>query len=185
MAAPNDADVSHIAGNAPPHIKRALSDHKAFFGNRHKEFIPGPIFFEVIQERFRTTEVSITERPEGGLEGKIVVEVDVGEDMLNGKEEMDNGCSASLIDMCSTLALHVVVMSKTSEEYISVSQTMNLMYHSPAKLGDKLKLINKTIVIGDHAHSAKTEIWNATQHRLVASGAQIKMIPSGMPPLKL
>jgi len=35
---------------------------------------------------------------------------------------------------CSTLALYAHVMSASDEQYISVSQTMNIIYHSPALL---------------------------------------------------
>ncbi|KAJ3504100.1 hypothetical protein NLJ89_g8112 [Agrocybe chaxingu] len=181
----NDADIAHIAGNAPAHVKRAMSDHRPLLGNRFKEHIPGPIFFEVIQDRFRTTEVSIVGGSDGVLEARVVVELDVEEDMLNGKGEMHTGCSASLIDMGSTLPLHALAIAKGIEQYVSVSQTMNVMYHSPARLGDKLKLINTTIILEGDAHSAKTEIWNASRGGLVASGSQIKMVPSRLPPQKL
>ncbi|KAF8165902.1 HotDog domain-containing protein [Crassisporium funariophilum] len=179
-----NSDVAHIAGNASVHIKRVLSNTEAFYANRFPDTIKKTIFCEALHERFKVTEVSITEKVDEPRkkEGRVVVELDVMEDMLNGGGSMHGGCTASLIDMCSTLALHALVMSETTSEYISVSQTMNIVYHSPAQLGDKLRLVNTTLTVGARAHSVRTEVWNATHHRLVASGSQIKMVPSAPVP---
>ncbi|KAF9476728.1 hypothetical protein BDN70DRAFT_907521 [Pholiota conissans] len=176
----DDFDVSRVAGNAPDHIKRVICNTTAFFANRHPEHIKRPIFVEAMQERFKVTEVSIVQKADEPkkLEGRVVLEVDVSIDMLNIQDGIHGGCSAALIDMCSTLALHALVMYNSSEPYVSVSQSMNVIFHSPALLGDKLRLINTTLAAGSRAHSARTEIWNATRGRLVASGNQTKMVPS-------
>ncbi|KAJ7839312.1 hypothetical protein B0H13DRAFT_1454238, partial [Mycena leptocephala] len=49
--------------------------------------------------------------------------------------------------------------------------------HSPATVGETLRIVNTTMTVGARALSARTEIWNATKHRLVASGVHIKMKP--------
>ncbi|KJA29568.1 hypothetical protein HYPSUDRAFT_126084 [Hypholoma sublateritium FD-334 SS-4] len=178
--AKDDLDVSHVSGNAPDHIKRVLSNTTAFFANRQPDKIKGKIFAEDMQKRFKVTEVSILRKVEepNKLEGRVVVELEVMKDMLNIRHGIHGGCSAALIDMCSTLALHALVMYNSTDDYISVSQTMNIVFHSPAALGDILRLVNTTLTVGSRAHSASTEIWNVTHRRLVASGVQIKMVPS-------
>jgi acyl-coenzyme A thioesterase 13 len=88
----DDFDISHVAGNAPDHIKRVLCNTSAFFANQHPEKIKGPIFVEDMQNRFNVTEVSILEKAEAPekLEGRVVLEVKV-----------DNG-----IVLCSSSSLN-------------------------------------------------------------------------------
>ncbi|KAH6902822.1 hypothetical protein BKA70DRAFT_1374281 [Coprinopsis sp. MPI-PUGE-AT-0042] len=62
-----------------------------------------------------------------------------------------------------------------------VSQSLNIVYHSPAALGDRIRIVNQTMTVGARAQSARTEIWNLTHHRLVSSGTHIKMVPSPPP----
>lgn len=75
----DDLDTSHVAGNAPDHIKRVLCNTSALFANQHPEKIKGPIFAEDMQKRFNVTEVSIIEKAEEPekLEGRVVLEVKV------------------------------------------------------------------------------------------------------------
>lgn len=54
--------------------------------------------------------------------------------MLNGGASIHGGCSALLIDVCSTLALTALQFETTGELFIGVSQTISIMYHSPASL---------------------------------------------------
>ncbi|PPR04664.1 hypothetical protein CVT24_011882 [Panaeolus cyanescens] len=53
-----------------------------------------------------------------------------------------------------------------------------MMFHSPASVGTKLRIINKSLAVGETSNSAKTEIWDVQNNRLVASGAQLSMPPS-------
>lgn len=77
----DEQDVSHISGNVPPHIKRALSNPKAFYESRLERKIEAPVFFEGIQERLLVKEISV--RPKSAdvanCEGRVVVELDVEE----------------------------------------------------------------------------------------------------------
>jgi len=61
---------------------------------------------------------------------------------------------------------------------LTVSQALNVVFHSPAAIGDKLRIVNTTITVGGRAMSARCEIWNETHHRQVATGLHIKMLPS-------
>lgn len=87
MADANDdvgVDILHVAGNAPDHIKRVLSDTRALFANRYPKVIKGTIFAEDMQNRLRVTEVSILQKAEepNELEGRVVVELEVMDGML-------------------------------------------------------------------------------------------------------
>jgi len=184
-------NTSQILGNAPEDIKRLLSSpHQYFesFKSRNSRFTSNrsstlPPFGDAICERLRVTEISILEKPDepSKLEGRIVIETEVSEDMLNGGGHIHGGCSAFLIDMCSSLAITVLSLGTTGKPLPSVSQSLNVVYHSPAGLGETIRLVNTSLTLGARAQSARTEIWNVTKHRLVASGVHIKMQPSPPP----
>ncbi|KAJ7279028.1 hypothetical protein C8J57DRAFT_1305321 [Mycena rebaudengoi] len=150
-----------ISGNASPQIKEFFSELSNVFGSRRVN--DKPAFGNDIATRLSVTHASIDKKADEPLkeEGKVVCELIVTEDMLNGGGNVHGGCSTF------------------------VSQSLNMVYHSPATLGDKLRIVNTTITVGARAMSARTEIWNATHHRLVASGIHIKMQPSLAPSAKL
>ncbi|KAF9553277.1 hypothetical protein CPC08DRAFT_673420 [Agrocybe pediades] len=183
MAIDNSFDISHIAGNASDDIKQLIGNPHAFLSGYRNTANSPARFGESIQKRLRVTEISIIKKAEEEkkTEGRVVVELEVGEDMLNGGGNIHGGCSAYLVDVCSTLALIALGIANTGELSPSVSQSLNIVYHSPAKLGDKLRLVNTTLTLGARALSARTEIWNVTHHRLVVSGTHIKMNPSPAP----
>ncbi|KAJ7223056.1 HotDog domain-containing protein [Mycena pura] len=161
-----------ITGNVDDHTKQAFSDLPALFGSRRKG---GRVNFgDDIFARIVVTHASVDNKAEEPLkqEGRVVCEIVVTEDMLNGGGNLHGGCSAYLIDNCSSLSLMIVQPGP------NVSQSLNIVYHSPATLGDKLRIVNTSIAIGARALSARAEIWNVTKHRLVASGVHIKMQPS-------
>ncbi|PPQ70578.1 hypothetical protein CVT24_000056 [Panaeolus cyanescens] len=174
--------IAKVKGNAPDSVKRILKDTKAFYANRYPDQIKGPIWMQdVYNSAMDVVEVSVVKNDTHPTweEGKVVVEVPVSQDMLNAQGNVHNGCIITLIDMCSTLALHAVILSKQEGEYVSVSQTMNIMYHNAvAGLGDVLSVVNTSLAIGDGGHSARTEIWSTKHRQLIATGAQIKMVPS-------
>lgn len=171
-------DVSTIAGNASDDIKTFLGDASNLFGNRTD--FPGPIFGEAIQKRLRVTEVSVNKKAEEPkkLEGRVVLETVIEEDMLNGGGKIHGGCSAFLIDICSTMALVALSLAQTGTVSLTVSQSLNVVFHSPGSLGDKIRIVNQTLTLGARAHSVRTEIWNVTHNRLISSGTHIKMQPS-------
>ncbi|KAF9480158.1 hypothetical protein BDN70DRAFT_877903 [Pholiota conissans] len=173
-------DISHIAGNASDEIKQIVGDPGGFLTGRRNPQHNGPIFGEEIQRRLKVTEISIQKKAEEErkLEARYVVEIIVEEDMLNGGGNIHGGCSAFLVDVCSSLCLIALGIATTGDIHASVSQSLNIVYHSPAQAGDKLRLVNTTLTLGARAHSVRTEIWNVTHRRLVVSGTHVKMLPS-------
>ncbi|KAF8638094.1 hypothetical protein AX17_002455 [Amanita inopinata Kibby_2008] len=174
-------DVSCISGNAPDDVKRFLSNPSfIFLGNIPGQLVGDKLFGASIINRMTVTEVTITEKAEepSKKEGRVVCELVVEEDMLNGGGFIHGGCSALLVDICSTMALMAFGLEKTGDPLHTVSQSLNIVYHSPARMGEKLRIVNTTMTIGSRAHSARTEIWNDTHHRLVVSGMHVKMQPS-------
>ncbi|TFK24722.1 hypothetical protein FA15DRAFT_669292 [Coprinopsis marcescibilis] len=181
-------DVSKVAGNASPEIKERISNlHKFLHTFVPAQYKDVAFFGRSIQERFVVTEVSVLEKKDepSKLEGRVVVELDVNEEMINGGGNIHGGCSAFLVDMCSSLAISTLGLATEGTQYPTVSQAINMIYHSPAAVGDRLRLVNTSMTLGNRAQSARTEIWNVTHSRLVASGTHIKMKPSAPPKANL
>ncbi|KAJ7631962.1 HotDog domain-containing protein [Mycena polygramma] len=155
-----------------PKIQEQLSDLPRLFGLNRRE---KPGFGDSIIRNLVVTHASVEKKAEEPLkeQGRVVCELVVTEDMLNGGGNVHGGCSAFLIDVCSTLCLLAF-----QAPINTVSQSLNIVYHSPATVGETLRIVNTTMTVGARAMSARTEIWNETKHRLVASGVHIKMKPS-------
>ncbi|THV03377.1 Thioesterase/thiol ester dehydrase-isomerase [Dendrothele bispora CBS 962.96] len=178
-SSPQPQDPSTITGNASLEIKTHLCDLLAL-PIRQPEY-QKKIFATTCMTGMRLTEVGtrpMVDEPERE-EARVVMELVVREEMMNFANTVHGGCIAYLVDFCSSLAL-VVLRTKQKGELasISVSQSMNVVFHSPALLGDTLRIVNSTITSGSRVMTARTEIWDDTHHRLVATGVHVKMEPS-------
>ncbi|KAK7470032.1 hypothetical protein VKT23_001467 [Stygiomarasmius scandens] len=179
MSSPQPQDPTKVPGNASLPIKEHLCDLLSL-PIRNPEY-QKKLFASTCMSRMKLTEVStraMVDEPERE-EARVVMELVVHDDMLNLANSVHGGCTAYLVDFCSSLAL-VVLRTKQKGELaaLSVSQSMNIVFHSPAFLGDTLRIVNSTISMGARVMTARTEIWNETHHRLVATGVHVKMEPS-------
>ncbi|KAF9261912.1 hypothetical protein L218DRAFT_960866 [Marasmius fiardii PR-910] len=176
----DDLDISHVFGNAPDEIKRIIAYPTISMLPIDGQYENGTGYSDEVAKRIVVTEVSILSHPEEPSKsiGRVVCELKVHEDMINRSRTVHGGCSAYLVDVCSSLALTALALANVGT-VDHVSQSLNMVYHSPAAVGDKLRVVNTTMTMGSRAMSARTEIWNETHHRLVASGVHIKMQPSG------
>jgi acyl-coenzyme A thioesterase 13 len=173
-------DFTNILGNISDDLKQTLNAEIAFLTQYVAQ--DSTIFGESIQKRLRITEVSLKQKDDEPKKPEVraVVELDVTEDMLNAAHTLHGGCSAFLVDICSSFAIHafqIINAEGATDHPIPVSQSLNMIYHAPASLGDRLRVINTTLTIGSRAFTARTEIWSETHHRLVASGTHVKLIP--------
>jgi len=165
-----------IEGSAPDDVKKFVDD-VVHTPTRHPEL---KLFASTIMDSMIVTDVSIgsmSEEP-ARAEGKVVMKLVVNDDMLNLANTVHGGCIAYLVDFCSSLALLALGAAQTGDRALSVSQALNIVFHSPAALGETLRIVNMSVSTGVRAATARTEIWNDTHHRLVASGVHIKMQPS-------
>jgi len=162
--------VSSAKGNLSPEIKQQLVDALAILTKDGD-------FGDLTISSLKATELSIFERTaDGKKQARVVFELVVAQGMLNARDSIHGGCLAYLVDVCSSVALSVLGLA-TGGPVDLVSQAINMIYHSGAGIGDKLEIINETVSTGSRAVSAKTEIWDVTNRRLVASGTHIKMKP--------
>lgn len=78
--------------------------------------------------------------------------------MLNGGGNVHGGCTAYLIDMCTSMAFPALAIYNGGESKPSVSQAINTVYHGPAQLGDVLKIVSTTITMGARILTANCEV---------------------------
>jgi len=185
MSPTSDIDVSKVEGNASPEIKRLVLDGLQYQGT--KQFSPSTgkqlrVFETELVSRLHLTEVSVLPKAEEPqkFEARVVYEVIADEYMANSNGHLHGGCTAMLIDNCSSIPIYVLMLATSTIDIRGggVSQSLNIVYHSPALMGDKLRIVSTTLTVGNRALSSRCEIWNTTRHRLVASAVHIKMVPS-------
>jgi len=168
-------DASRIAGNVSLDLKEFIAlQFKDIMANK-----TGIGFAQSVGMKFALMEISWLKKPEEPerMEARVVMEGFVDDDMANSWGNLHGGCTAYLADICTTMAL--LTFDMLTDGYRgSVSQSLNVMYHSPASIGDKVRIVNTTMTVGSRAMSARCEIWNETHHRLVASAVHAKMVPS-------
>ncbi|KAF8510463.1 HotDog domain-containing protein [Hysterangium stoloniferum] len=163
-------DPSSIQGNVPDELKLFVD---SLLGRFMVDSLRG--FADDIGRRIKITEITVKpmENAPKKREGVVVCEIEVDEGMVNGGGNLHGGCSAYLIDMCTSLPIAAV-----SGGYAGVSQSLNMLYHAPAPVGTPLRIISKSIAVGARAMSSRGEIWDTKNSRLVASGVHVKMMPS-------
>jgi len=163
--------ASDIPGNASNEAKLAVSKWLHIFIHR------GTGFGDSVGNRVRITEISINQMPNEPekLEGKVVAEITVTEDMTNAMELVHGACSMYLIDILSTLPLSALDGEQGGSGDAGVSQAIHTIFHAPARIGDDLKIVSTSLTIGGRTMSCRCEIWDTTNHRLVASAVQVKM----------
>ncbi|CDO70334.1 hypothetical protein BN946_scf184843.g23 [Trametes cinnabarina] len=135
-------------------------------------------FAQPTASRLDFTEVAVFEREEDRrTQVRAVFHIDLGPDMLNPAGNMHGGCTMFLIDVCSSIAL-VALGVATHKNARFVSQTLNTVFHAPAMGNARLRIVNDTVSFGARTVSARTEIWDITNKRLVATGVHNQMPPS-------
>ncbi|KAI3611631.1 hypothetical protein WG66_007684 [Moniliophthora roreri] len=161
--------IDDVPGNAPAMVKQVLLDVLV-----NPKLLQRTFSASVIP-KLALSEVSINKMAEEPMreEGRVVFHLTVDEEMLNFAGGIHGGYFVSSLAL---IALRTKMTGSTN--LISLSQALSLVFHSPAPLGDRLRVVSTTMTAGARASSAKTEIWSDTKHRLVASGVHIKMDPS-------
>ncbi|EKM51537.1 uncharacterized protein PHACADRAFT_261738, partial [Phanerochaete carnosa HHB-10118-sp] len=138
------------------------------------------VFAKPICSRLEVTEALIFENNDtpGRKEGRLVFEIVVTRDMCNYLSDMHGGCAATLIDFCTSLVRNLVLTKDSPTWNGHVSLTLNVTFHAPAVLGTRLKIVNSTVAIGTRVITARAEIYDVTNGRIVASGMHVKVPPS-------
>ncbi|PIL28315.1 hypothetical protein GSI_09604 [Ganoderma sinense ZZ0214-1] len=135
-------------------------------------------FAKEIGSRLELTTVEAYERSEDGrMHAEVVFEIDMDEDMLNSGGNLHGGCTMFMIDVCSSIALLALGIARDMTVNL-VSQAITTVFHAPATVGARLRIVNKTVSFGARTVSVRTEIWDRTNRRLVATAVHNQMSPS-------
>jgi len=144
------------------------------FKQRVDYYQDGQADYEAIfDDTLVATQVDMLDRAEDGRkQARGMFEITVDESMVNHYKNMHGGCIVTLIDLCTSLTLIA------ASDIMHVSQVLNTVFHAPAPLGAKLRIVAETMSLGRRALSVRCEIWDVTNSRLAATGVHVKMAPS-------
>ncbi|KAE9410071.1 hypothetical protein BT96DRAFT_1012327 [Gymnopus androsaceus JB14] len=172
--------ISHIRGNASDKIKNFLVDRRNLFIAAGLSPKLETTFGNEILASLALSEISIYPNASEPLnqEARCVCTTRVTEGFLNGRGTLHGACATLLVDFCSSLAIIALQMHNTGFPGVGVSETMHIVFHAPAALGEELRVVNTCASAGQVVQSARTEIWSNTHHRLVVSGVHTSMLPS-------
>ncbi|KAJ6570519.1 hypothetical protein DFH09DRAFT_1153717, partial [Mycena vulgaris] len=162
-------------GNAPKHIKEwALKWLNIYHA-------PPKCFAGAGSRRTIVTEVYLDPNPlEDARVVTLVCETDVTEDSLDGQDHLSNAFIVVVIDECTSAAVAALDFAQGGPGLSGVSQSLNTVFHNSVELGAKLRFINTTIAANAGATSCRSEVWDLTQRRLVATAVFVGM--SSSPP---
>jgi len=161
---------SNVAGNATDDVKE-----QALYLLEY--IMTQSTFARDVQSHIKLTEVSVKKQEGRKEQATVICEIVTGEEMLNGFGTMHGGCIAYLIDTCTSIPL-MVISDAGDLNSGGVSQTLNVIYHSPASLGSRLRIVSTIVSRGRRAATLQCEIWDTAKNTIVASGTHIKMAPS-------
>ncbi|KAJ6612099.1 hypothetical protein B0H10DRAFT_1808124 [Mycena sp. CBHHK59/15] len=168
-----DAVVSGIQGNAERKVKEMAVKWLNIF-HAHPDCFAGSS-----SRRINVTEVSVNPSTlEDALVGTVVCEIDVTEDILDGQDELSNAFIVLLIDECATAAVTALNYAEGGLGIAGVSQSLNTVFHNSSSLqvaGARLRIINTTLSAGSSSMSCRSEVWDLTRRRLIASGVFVGM----------
>ncbi|KAH0588185.1 hypothetical protein H2248_006900 [Termitomyces sp. 'cryptogamus'] len=152
-----EIDVSCVKGNVSEEEKRvALKIFSRFVSTHEKSYGAD------VGQRLKLVEVNVWQRDSQAATGQTIFEIDVTKDMCNIFGTLHGGCAAYMIDPCSVSSL-VVLGNAIGIDGTGVSQSMNLIWHQPARIGASLKIISTSIFIHGRVRSARCEVWNGDQ----------------------
>ncbi|KAK0190366.1 hypothetical protein F5146DRAFT_1043953, partial [Armillaria mellea] len=156
-------DYSSIEGNIPLAQKQRCAEIFAHFIGQ-----PATSFGAAIGRDLRLAMVN-------------VCEIEVTRDMCNVYGTLHGGCAAYLIDPCSVSAL-VALGVATGTDGTGVSQSMNLIWHRPAKQGTQLRIVSNTITMDGRLRSSRSEIQDRLTGAVYVSAVHTTMALNSKPP---
>ncbi|KAG1763783.1 HotDog domain-containing protein [Suillus occidentalis] len=167
----NYGDASQIKGNVSPYVKQLILNTFIAYGAGDEH-----CFGHSVAKAVRFVDISAHESQEkqGRMEATTVAEILVSKSMLNGAGMLHGGCLAFLIDNTPLVALGLI----KNINGVGVTQSMNIMFHSPAPVGSCLRIISTSIAMGGRIMSARCEVINNKTGSVVASAYLNKMQPT-------
>ncbi|KAJ3552878.1 hypothetical protein NM688_g3922 [Phlebia brevispora] len=108
----------------------------------------------------------------GILEGQTVFEVTVTKRMVNSPGLLAGPCATLFIDVGSISALDALA-TVTGDPILGYSNSMNVVWHAAATVGQTLRVVSTTLSVGKRVESAISDIYNKETGQLLVSGTHI------------
>ncbi|CAK5274755.1 unnamed protein product [Mycena citricolor] len=166
-------DVAQIRGNAPASAKRVNANLLAYFtsGSGPGSKIDAP-FAKAVGGQLRLAQVDVFRDVfEDGenVRCRVVVEVEVSENMCNLYGTMHGGCAAYVVD---NVTLSATIGLGLSQDFdgTGVSQSMNIRWFAPAHLGSAIQITAEAVYADKRLRLAQAEIRKKKTGQLLVSG---------------
>ncbi|KAG1725347.1 HotDog domain-containing protein [Suillus paluster] len=166
----NCGDASQIQGNVSPYVKQLVLNAFIAYGAGDEH-----CFGHSIAKAVKFIDISVRDR-QGRMEATTVAEFVVSKSMLNGAGILHGGCLAFLIDNCCSTPLVALGLIRNTNG-VGVTQSMNVMFHSPSPAGSCLRIISTSVAMGARIMSARCEVVNEKTGGVAASAYLNKMQP--------
>ncbi|KAF8165862.1 hypothetical protein B0H34DRAFT_254120 [Crassisporium funariophilum] len=146
-----DMDVSDIKGNVSEDMKRFSTALFRFFVSTEDKS-----YGAAVGQRLKFLEINIWGEGRSAC-GESIFEIMVGEDMCNVFGTLHGACAAYIVDPCSVSSL-VTLGTFLGIDGTGVSQSMNLIWHSPVRMGTKLRVVATSMSMKGRVRSARCEV---------------------------
>ncbi|TDL13815.1 hypothetical protein BD410DRAFT_734824 [Rickenella mellea] len=168
---PDDV-VRAIKGNITDDAKRLNAKVLSWFIGKDA------VYSNTIGKRIRITEINVVSSKHSGKhEAEAICELRVEDDMVNTYGTLHGGCTAYVVDICSSIPL-IALGIEHGVDGSGMSQSINIMYHASATSGTALRIVSTTMVMKGRVGVSRCELWDKEKKRLVASGIHSKFRPS-------
>ncbi|KAJ3973218.1 hypothetical protein EV361DRAFT_80188 [Lentinula raphanica] len=178
-------DVSSITGNISDQAKRHVMNMLSYYTGTKEES-----FGVEIARRLRMRSMNVWATSPGrtstgrisrkATEAQTVFDITVTKDMCNPYGTLHGACACYIVDPCSMSAI-VVLGAALGVDATGVSQSMNLIWHRPAKLGTKLRAVSTSIFIEGRIRTARVEIMDEETDKLYVSAIHSTLGPKPDP----
>ncbi|KAF9562448.1 hypothetical protein CPC08DRAFT_634063 [Agrocybe pediades] len=145
--------VPHIQGNVSAEVKRQCWFIFQFFVNGAENAHGANVGL-----RLRFLEANIRGHGKSAQAG-TVYEIMVREDMCNAFSTLHGACATYIIDLCSASSL-VVLGVVLGFDGTGVSQSMNIIWHQPVRLGETITVKSSTMYFGGRLRTTRCELWS-------------------------
>ncbi|KAJ7634399.1 hypothetical protein FB45DRAFT_908772 [Roridomyces roridus] len=157
-----DSILDGVRGNAPRDVKEVAVKWLKFFTAPAEQFSLNP---DPLEDMHVLT---------------LVCEIVVTEELLDWRGKLGNAFVISVIDECVSSAVTAFDCAEGGAGICGVSQSLNTVLHNSVDLGATLRFVNTTLTATPGTTACRSEVWDLTQRRLVATAVYVGM-PSSSP----
>ncbi|KAE9404179.1 hypothetical protein BT96DRAFT_973358 [Gymnopus androsaceus JB14] len=165
-------NVSEIRGNVSDASKRFVMDIFAYYIGAKEESFGVEVGRRLKMQSMNVWSSNTTTRRR--VEAQTVFDITVTADMCNPMGTLHGACACYIVDPCSMSAI-VVLGAALGIDATGVSQSMNLIWHKPAKMGTKLHVLSTSVFIEGRVRTARVEIFDSETDQLYVSAIHSTM----------